>query len=98
VACVHNTTDCSTRSSSVGTVYVSAVSVSSNLTLKAIAYKTGMTDILVGSAACIGEDSRRYQDQIGKALFQASSPIHSVCPVRSCPTLEDFSGRTLGRP
>jgi len=50
-ASIRFTTDGSTPTSSFGTVYVSPVPVSSNLTLKAIAYKTGMTDSLVASAA-----------------------------------------------
>jgi hypothetical protein len=50
-ASIRYTTDGSTPTSSVGTVYVSPVSVSSSLTLKAIAYKSGMTDSTVASAA-----------------------------------------------
>jgi hypothetical protein len=48
-ASIRYTTDGSTPSSTVGTVYVSPVVVSSSLTLKAIAYKTGMTDSTVAS-------------------------------------------------
>jgi hypothetical protein len=50
-ASIRYTTDGSTPSSTVGTVYASPVAVSSSLTLKAIAYKTGMTDSGVASAA-----------------------------------------------
>jgi hypothetical protein len=50
-ATIRYTTDGSTPSSTVGTVYSGPVAVSSSLTLKAIAYKTGMTDSLVASAA-----------------------------------------------
>ena len=50
-ASIRYTTDGSTPTSSVGTVYVSPVSVSSSLTLKAIAYEAGMSDSLVASAA-----------------------------------------------
>jgi subtilisin family serine protease len=50
-ASIRYTTDGSTPTSSVGTLYAGAVSVSSSLTLKAIAYKAGMTDSLVASAA-----------------------------------------------
>jgi hypothetical protein len=50
-ASIRYTTDGSTPTSSVGTLYVNPVSVSSNLTLKAIAYKAGMTDSLVAPAA-----------------------------------------------
>ncbi len=50
-ATIRYTTDGSTPSSTVGTVYVSPVAVSSSLTIKAIAYKTGMSDSLVASAA-----------------------------------------------
>ncbi len=50
-ASIRYTTDGSTPTSSVGTLYSSPVSVSSSLTLKAIAYKAGMTDSLVASAA-----------------------------------------------
>jgi Concanavalin A-like lectin/glucanases superfamily/Chitobiase/beta-hexosaminidase C-terminal domain/Domain of unknown function (DUF2341) len=50
-ASIRYTTDGSTPSSTVGMVYVSPVMVSSSLTLKAIAYETGMTDSLVASAA-----------------------------------------------
>ena len=50
-ASIRYTTDGSTPTSSVGTVYVSPVSVSSSLTLKAIAYKSGMTDSTVATAS-----------------------------------------------
>ena len=51
-ASIRYTTDGSTPTSSVGTLYNNtAIAVSNNLTLKAIAYKTGMTDSLVASAA-----------------------------------------------
>src|SRR5205085_2817123 len=50
-ASIRYTTDGSTPTSTLGTVYVSPVSVSSSLTLKAIAYKAGMTDSTVVSAA-----------------------------------------------
>jgi len=50
-ATIRYTTDGSTPSSTVGTVYVSPVAVSSSLTLKAIAYEAGMTDSLVATAA-----------------------------------------------
>ena len=43
-ASIRYTTDGSTPSSTVGTPYTVPVSVGSNLTLKAIAYETGMTD------------------------------------------------------
>ena len=52
-ASIRYTTDGSTPSSTVGTVYVNPVSVSSNLTLKAIAYKTGMTNSAVASATYV---------------------------------------------
>jgi hypothetical protein len=50
-ATIRYTTDGSTPTQSVGTVYSSAVSVSSTTTLKAIAYKAGMTDSAVTSGA-----------------------------------------------
>ena len=51
-ASIRYTTDGSTPTSSVGTLYNNtAIAVSNNLTLKAIAYETGMTDSLVASAA-----------------------------------------------
>jgi len=50
-ASIRYTTDGSQPTSSVGTLYAGPVSVSSSLTLKAIAYKTGMSDSLVASAA-----------------------------------------------
>jgi hypothetical protein len=50
-ASIRYTTDGSTPTSTLGNLYVSPVSVSSSLTLKAIAYKTGMTDSPVASAA-----------------------------------------------
>jgi hypothetical protein len=51
-AFIRYTTDGSTPTSSVGTLYNNtAVSVSSSLTLKAIAYMAGMTDSAVASAA-----------------------------------------------
>ena len=52
-ASIRYTTDGSTPSSTVGTLYVNPVSVSSNLTLKAIAYKSGMTDSAVTSASYV---------------------------------------------
>jgi DNA-binding transcriptional regulator GbsR (MarR family) len=48
-ASIRYTTDGSTPSSTVGTVYSGPVSVNSSLTLKAIAYETGMTDSTVAS-------------------------------------------------
>jgi hypothetical protein len=50
-ATIRYTTDGSTPSETVGTVYSSPVSVSTNETLNAIAYKTGMTDSAIGTAA-----------------------------------------------
>ena len=50
-ASIRYTTDGSTPSETVGTLYSGPVSVSSSLTLKAIAYRTGMTDSAVASAA-----------------------------------------------
>jgi len=50
-ASIRYTTNGSPPSSTVGTVYAGPVSVSSSLTLKAIAYKTGMTDSAIASAA-----------------------------------------------
>ncbi|MBZ5677966.1 MAG: S8 family serine peptidase, partial [Acidobacteriia bacterium] len=50
-ASIRYTTDGSTPSSTVGTAYSGPVSVSSSLTLKAIAYKTGMTDSAVASGS-----------------------------------------------
>jgi len=49
-ASIRYTTDGSTPSSTVGIVYSVPVSVSSSRTLKAIAYKAGMTDSLVSTA------------------------------------------------
>ena len=49
-ASIRYTTDGSTPSSTVGTLYNGPVSVSTNLTLKAIAYEAGMTDSAVASA------------------------------------------------
>ena len=50
-ASIRYTTDGSTPSSTAGIVYSGPVSVSSNLTLKAVAYGSGLTDSAVGSAA-----------------------------------------------
>jgi len=50
-ASIRYTADGTTPSSTVGTVYGGAVSVSSSLTLKAIAYKTGMSDSTVATSA-----------------------------------------------
>ncbi|MCU1337781.1 MAG: hypothetical protein JWO19_3362 [Bryobacterales bacterium] len=52
-ASIRYTTDGTTPSSTVGTVYVGPVSVSSSLTLKAIGYKAGMTDSTVTSASYV---------------------------------------------
>ena len=48
---IRYTTDGSTPSSTVGTPYAGAVLVSSNQTLKAIAYGSGLTDSAIGTAA-----------------------------------------------
>jgi parallel beta-helix repeat protein len=50
-ASIRYTTDGSTPSETVGTLYSGPVSISSNTTLQAIAYETGMTDSSVASAA-----------------------------------------------
>jgi hypothetical protein len=50
-ASIRYTTDGSTPTSSSGTVYSGPVNVGSSLTLKAIAYKSGMTDSAVATAA-----------------------------------------------
>jgi hypothetical protein len=50
-ATIRYTTDGSTPTSTTGTLYSSAVSISSTTTLKAIAYKSGMTDSSVTTAA-----------------------------------------------
>ena len=52
-AAIRYTTDGSTPSSTVGTVYSGPVSVSGNLTLKAVAYKSGMTDSTPAAGAYI---------------------------------------------
>lgn len=50
-ATIRYTTDGSTPTSTSGSLYSSAISVSSSITLKAIAYKSGMTDSDVASAS-----------------------------------------------
>jgi len=50
-ATIRYTNDGSTPTSSTGTVYSSAISVSATTTLKAIAYKSGLTDSAVVTAA-----------------------------------------------
>jgi thermitase len=50
LASIRYTTDGSTPSETVGTLYNTPVAVSSSLTLRAIAYKAGMTDSAVPSA------------------------------------------------
>ena len=52
-ASIRFTTDGTTPSSTVGTLYSGPVSVAASLTLKAIAYATGMTDSAVASAAYV---------------------------------------------
>jgi len=52
-ASIRYTTDGSMPSSTIGTVYSGPVSVSSSLTLKAIAYKAGMTDSTVTSGSYV---------------------------------------------
>jgi hypothetical protein len=49
-ASIHYTTDGSTPSSTVGILYSGPISVSSSMTLKAVAYMAGMADSAVGSA------------------------------------------------
>jgi hypothetical protein len=50
-ATIRYTTDGSAPSETAGTVYSSPINVSTNLTLKAIAYKAGMDDSLIASAS-----------------------------------------------
>ena len=50
-ASIRYTTDGSTPSATVGTAYTGPVSVTRSMTLKVIAYKTGMTDSTVTSAS-----------------------------------------------
>jgi hypothetical protein len=50
-ASIRYTTDGSTPTSTTGTIYSSAISVASTATVKAVAYKTGMTDSDIGSAS-----------------------------------------------
>jgi len=52
-ASIRYTTDGSTPSETVGTAYSGPVSVGSSMTLKAIAYKSGMTDSPVSSAGYV---------------------------------------------
>lgn len=52
-AVIHYTTDGSTPSATVGTVYSGPVSVAASLTLKAIASASGLTDSSVASAAYV---------------------------------------------
>jgi len=50
-AAIRYTTDGSTPTSTTGTLYSGPITVGSNLTLSAIAYKTGLADSAVGSSA-----------------------------------------------
>jgi hypothetical protein len=61
-ATIRYTTDGSTPTSSTGTIYSGTISVSSNTTIKAIAYKSGMTDSPVTTAAYViqANTSREY--------------------------------------
>jgi hypothetical protein len=68
-ASIRYTTDGSTPSSSAGTLYSGPVSISSNLTLKAIAYKSGMTDSAVASA--------NYALQVAPPSFNPASGAFS---------------------
>jgi LruC domain-containing protein len=52
-ATIRYTTDGSTPSETAGTIYAGAVAISSNATLKAIAYKSGMNDSPVTSGAYV---------------------------------------------
>jgi len=64
-ATIRYTTDGTTPTSSVGTIYSSAINVSANTTLKAIAYKSGMPDSPVST---------------GVFNIQCAAPTFSVAP------------------
>jgi hypothetical protein len=68
-ATIRYTTDGTTPSSTVGTVYSSAVTISSNAMLKAIAYKSGMTDSSVISGNyTINQSQANPVPMVGDAL------------------------------
>jgi unsaturated rhamnogalacturonyl hydrolase len=65
-ASIRYTTDGSTPSETAGTIYSSPVSISSTTTLKALAYKTGMTDSAITSATyTIGAVNRSLTGSTG---------------------------------
>ena len=72
-ASIRYTTDGSMPTSTIGTVYSGAVSVSSNLTLKAIAYKSGMTD----SGVTSGTYTIQAAAQVGAPAFTPAPGTYS---------------------
>jgi LysM repeat protein len=66
-ASIRYTTDGSTPTSAAGTVYGGPISVSSSMTLRAIAYEAGMTDSTVASA--------NYTIQTGQLNGQVITPM-----------------------
>jgi kynurenine formamidase len=72
-ASIRYTTDGSTPSSTVGTVYSAPVSIAATATLKAIAYKTGLTNSTVTSGTY--QSARPYLRQ-ASVRWPARTPVY----------------------
>lgn len=74
-ATIRYTTDGSTPTSTTGTIYSSAVSVSSSTTLKAIAYKSGMSDSNVVTASYTITTSSATTTTLGELTPSTAQPV-----------------------
>ena len=73
------TTDGSTPTASHGTRYSATITVSSNMTLKAIAYKSGMNDSLVSSST-IGIFAQQPVISPSSGIFTTAQSVTITCP------------------
>jgi poly(beta-D-mannuronate) lyase len=84
-ASIRYTTDGSTPSSTVGTLYSSAVNLSANTTLKAIAFKFGLTDSSVATAS--------YTIQVATPSFSPAAGTYATA--QSVTISSGTSGSTI---
>jgi hypothetical protein len=99
-ATIRYTTDGSTPTATTGTVYTAAVNIAANLTLKAIAYESGMTDSPITSGGDTVQTSgggavylTNYTYDILGHLTQVSMPRGATTQTR---TFNYTSGNSVG--